>query len=135
MTEAARERLNKVAEAIEAGEYLLAGGFVDIAAGRAYYGMFYIAEALLRERKIGFGKHSAVHAAFGCEFAKPALIDPKYHRWLLNAFERRAEGDYGGRDALDRTVVIEMIAQAREFLGAARGYLYSMRRAGGQDEV
>ena len=35
------------------------------AASRAYYAMFYAAEALLQSRGLAFSKHSAVHAAFG----------------------------------------------------------------------
>jgi hypothetical protein len=26
--------------------------------------------------------------------AKPGLLDPKLHRWLLNAFDKRILGDY-----------------------------------------
>jgi hypothetical protein len=51
--------------------------------------MFYTAEALLNERSLRFKKHGGVHAAFGEHFAKPGLLDAKYHRWLLAAFEKR----------------------------------------------
>ena len=36
--------------------------------------------ALLREQDVRFRKHSSVHGAFGQHFAKPGLIDPKFHR-------------------------------------------------------
>lgn len=133
MSGSAGERLRKADEAIAAAEYLLDGGFVDIAGGRAYYAMFYTAEALLAEMELGFSKHSAVHAAFGREFAKPGLIDATFHRWLTVAFKHRAEGDYGEAGSLDRDVVTEMIRQAREFLLAARTYLDRQSRTGEQD--
>ena len=57
--------LVKAQEAIEAAEILLRESKDSFAAGRAYYAMFYAAEALLFERGLEFGKHSAVHAAFG----------------------------------------------------------------------
>jgi len=56
--------------------------------------MFYVAEALLVERGKRFRKHSAVHAAFGEQFAKAGLLESKYHRWLLDAFDRRIVSDY-----------------------------------------
>lgn len=56
--------------------------------------MFYVAEALLAERDLEFKKHAAVHAAFGEHFAKTRSLDPKYHRWLLDAFDQRITADY-----------------------------------------
>jgi uncharacterized protein (UPF0332 family) len=85
--------------------------------------MFYVAEALLNEMDMQFGKHSAVHAAYGEHFAKTKVLDPKYHRWLLDSFDKRIVGDYGVESGIEQEVVIEMIDQAREFLEAAKVYL------------
>ena len=62
------------------------------AAGRAYYAMFYVAEALLYEHGLVFREHAAVHAAYGKEFARSGLLDPKFHRWLLTAVDARIQG-------------------------------------------
>jgi uncharacterized protein (UPF0332 family) len=52
------ERLmDKAEHAIRAAEILLNADERDFAAGRAYYAMFYIAEALLVERGRRFRKH------------------------------------------------------------------------------
>ena len=67
----------------------------DSAAGRVYYAMFYIAEALLYDQDLEFSKHSAVHAAYGKHFAKTGVLEPKFHRWLLDAFNTRIQTDYG----------------------------------------
>jgi uncharacterized protein (UPF0332 family) len=56
--------LDKAEHAIRAAEILLDADEGDFAAGRAYYAMFYVAEALLVERGRRFRKHSAIHAAF-----------------------------------------------------------------------
>ena len=45
-------------------------GFHDFATSRAYYAMFYVAEALLLGEGLTFSKHSAVIAAFGKSFVK-----------------------------------------------------------------
>ena len=65
MKEYSHKLLDKAIDAIEAAEILVDNEKFDIAAGRAYYAMFYIAEALLNEKGLKFSKHSAVHAAFG----------------------------------------------------------------------
>ena len=51
--------------------------------------------------------------------------NPKYHRWLLDAFDQRIVGDYDVSSGLDAEMVSEMIDEAREFLQAARTYLMS----------
>ena len=57
--------------------------------------MFYIASALLAEDGLGSGRHSGVHALFGERFAKPGRTDREFHRFLLDAFDRRIQADYG----------------------------------------
>ncbi len=79
--------LNKAERAIAATESLLRDGLPEFACGRAYYSMFYVAEALPVEEGLRFRKHSGVHAAFGARFAATSEMDPKFHRWLLDAFD------------------------------------------------
>lgn len=117
--------LVKAQEAIEAAEILLRESKDSFAAGRAYYAMFYAAEALLFERGLEFGKHSAVHAAFGKYFAKTGELDLKFHRYLLDAFESRLEADYEVDIILSENAVKELIERANEFLNVVRRYLQS----------
>jgi len=46
-------------------------------------------------------------------------MDPKFHRWLLDAFDRRLQGDYGFEAAIAPEEVNHTIQQAAEFLQAA----------------
>lgn len=102
------------------------GNLYDFASGRAYYAMFYVAEALLEEKQLRYSKHGGVHGAFGEHYVKTGLFDQKFHRWLLNAFDQRIEGDYGvDVIAVNEVDVNRMILQAEEFLSAARIYLES----------
>jgi uncharacterized protein (UPF0332 family) len=87
--------------------------------------MFYAAEAALAEKDLQFRKHSGVHAAFGEHLAKPGLLDPKFHRWLLNAFDKRILGDYSYEMDVDEAAAKEMIDQAREFVSAVETFLGS----------
>ena len=123
MKEFTAKLLEKADEAIQAAEVLLTSGHTDFAVGRAYYAMFYIAEALLNELDLKFGKHGNVHAAFGEHFAKTKKLNPKYHRWLIDSFDKRQVGDYGIEATLDAETALTMINQAQEFLKAARDYL------------
>lgn len=72
-----RKLLEKARRAIQAAVTLLQHGDADFAAGRAYYAMFYTAEALLSEK----GFHPANTAAF-----TPSLesISPKPESWKQN---------------------------------------------------
>jgi uncharacterized protein (UPF0332 family) len=124
MREYARKLLDKALDAIEAAEGLTNMGKAEIAAGRAYYAMFYIAEALLfNQFDLKFNQHGQVIAAYGKYFAKTKEIDPKYHRWLRDGFEKRISGDYGVDTEIDEDVAADMINQAREFLETAQEYL------------
>ena len=115
--------LEKAARAIRAAEILLQSGDPENSVGRAYYGLFHTAQALLRARDLKYRKHSSVHAAYGEHFAKTAILDPKYHRWLLAAFNKRLEGDYMSDAHIEVDAAASTIEQAKEFLQTARQWL------------
>lgn len=101
MSEEVSGLLRKAGRSLKAAGALLHAGDTDLAASRASYAMFYTAEALLLSRGLCFSKHSGVQAAFGKHFARPAEFDPKFHRWMLEAFAARIAGDYGVDAVLD----------------------------------
>jgi len=123
MKEGTRKLLDKAERAIRAAQTLLDAADAEFAAGRTYYAMFYVAEALLYERNLQFSKHSAVHAAYGKEFAKTDLLNPQFHRWLLEAFNTRLQMDYGFDGIVSEEEVAAMVEQARSFLVAAHEFL------------
>lgn len=125
MREEAQKLLAKAERALHAAETLLCEGDYEFATGRAYYAMLHAAQALLRAHDFRYRKHAGVHAAFGEHFAKTGQIDPKYHRWLLDAFDDRLRGDYDVDASFDRKSVNKRIEQAREFLAAAKACLES----------
>ena len=114
--------LDKASRALRVAEKLLDND-PDFSAGRSYYAMFYIAQALLHEKHLRSRKHSGVHSLFGETFAKTGAMDPKFHRWLLDAFDKRIQADYGFDITLTRDDALQMISQAREFLETARQML------------
>lgn len=118
-----QQLLEKAGRSIEAAELLAENDQPDFSASRAYYSMFYVAEALLNEKGLHFSKHGNVHAAFGEHFAKTGLFDAKYHHWLIDAFGTRQVGDYGLEANIGTEFALQLIHQAREFLEAAQEYL------------
>ncbi len=52
---------------------------------------------------------------------RPGLLDARFHRWLLDAFDVRIQADYGVDALITADEAKAVIAQAREFvLEAAR---------------
>jgi len=123
MKDRARKLLDKALDAIEVAEAILDMGKPEMAAGRAYYAMFYIAEALLHEKGLDFNTHGQVIGAYGREFAKTKELDPKYHKSLRSGFDLRISGDYEVDTNITNQLVVDMINLAREFLESARSYL------------
>lgn len=115
--------IDKSRRAAAAARRLLADGTSVFPPGRAYYAMFYAAEALLLQEGQQFRKHSGVQAAFGQHFARTGLLAPELHRWLLEAFSKRLNGDYGVSIELTTEEVEETIGKAERFLDAAKEYL------------
>ena len=122
MKDATVKLLEKAERAIAAGESSLRAGHIEAAASRAYYAMFHVAQGLLNERDLRFRKHGGVHSAFGEHFVKTGAFDPRYHRHLLAAFNKRITADYGVEIELATSEVEEMLTQARQFLDAARRF-------------
>lgn len=100
----------------------------DSAASRAYYAMFYIAEALLNEKGLSFKKHTGVHNSFAEHFIKTKIFDQKFHRWLIEAFNSRLTSDYGCGPSISIQEVQTLIQQAREFLEVARQYFSKIEK-------
>ena len=123
MNDYTHKLLDKAVDTIEGAELLLDHEKTNLAAGRAYYALFYVAEALLNEKGLQFSKHGDVIGAYGKEFAKTKLLDPKFHRWLRKGFDTRLIGDYHVDTKIERNFVADMINQAREFLETAQDYL------------
>jgi uncharacterized protein (UPF0332 family) len=55
------------------------------------------------------------------------LLESKYHRWLLDVFDRRIVSDYDTTGELSPHEVRETINQASEFLTQARRFLRHKR--------
>jgi uncharacterized protein (UPF0332 family) len=123
MKKTTEKLLEKAARSLKVSESLIKSGDAEFSVGRAYYAMFYAAQALLNEKELRFRKHAGVHSAFAEQFVKNGSLDKKYHRWLLSAFSKRITGDYGIEAELTPEDANLVIGQAQEFLTAAKTFL------------
>ena len=116
MTPAQRDLLIFGRDSQAAAQLLHSQSYYGFAASRAYYTMFYVAEALLLDHDLSFSKHSEVIAAFGQYFAKTGRVSTKFHRYLIRGMEVRHSGDYGGGSPVTEEESSEQLSRAEEFL-------------------
>jgi len=99
-------------------------GHPRFSAAQSYYTVFYLAQTVLLTKGLTFSKHSAVVAAFGKEFAKTNLLDPKFHRYLIESQKLRQTGHYGEEgEEVTEEQAMESFQWAGEFLLAVKEYL------------
>ena len=114
--------LQKAGSSLEAAE-ILAADHPDSAMSRAYYGCFYVAQALLLSRELAFRRHGQVIAQYGLHFARTGLLDTRFHALLNKAFGLRHGADYEAAAVIDVQKIVEVIREGREFLAAATEFL------------
>jgi len=116
-------RLDKAERSFSCAEDILDKGHADFAVSRAYYGSFYVAEALLGSVGLQFRRHGAVLSHVATEFVRTGLIERRFHAHLINGFQLRQDADYR-LDAVPRPeTVAALIVEGRAFLAAARSVL------------
>lgn len=115
--------LAKAARSRRAAALLAQEDYLDFAAARAYYALFYIAEALLLAEGLAFSSHAALIAGYGKAFAKTQRLDPRFHRYLIDAQDIRNLGDYGVGTGVSRSQVTDLLVWVDEFLAAAQAFL------------
>jgi uncharacterized protein (UPF0332 family) len=112
--------LQKAQDSLRAAKLLEANALYDFAASRAYYSMFYIAQAFLLGEGLSFSSHAGVISAFGQQFSRTGRLPPEYHRFLIDAAQIRTQGDYSIESSLTEEESSEQILQAERFLDMAK---------------
>lgn len=125
MKEKTERLIIKAKSSLAAAQTLADQGFYDFAASRAYYTMFYIAEAFLWEKGFEFSSHAAVISAFGREIAQPGIVPKEFHRFLIDAQDKRTQGDYcvDLEVELQLSEVQPLLAQCQKFIEIAENKL------------
>lgn len=123
MNDAQRDLLTQAQASLEAARLLDNQGYCGFSVSRAYYSMFYAAEAFLLTKGLTYSKHAGVIAAFGRECVKSGQVPAEYHRWLIQALELRQVGDYGRVHEISGAQSRELLSRAQAFLKLAQSKL------------
>ncbi len=115
--------LLKATQSVSAAKVLLENNYPDYAASRAYYGMFYIAQAFLIGENMSFSSHAGVISAFGRDFARTGKVPIEFHRFLIDAQDLRNTGDYGLLNAVSLEQANEQIINAEKFIQLAENLI------------
>lgn len=118
MKKATENLLDKAARSLRAAELLFKEKDYDFSGSRAYYAMFYAAEAALLERDKTFSKHTGVISGFYHEFVKPGVLPHALHDAFHQAFDDRNDGDYMFMEQFPEADAIRLIADGKVFLEA-----------------
>ena len=89
---------------------------------RAYYAMFYAANALLATRGLERSKHSGVIAAFREQFVKTGIISAVFSRYFGEALDERHTADYE-LEPIDLQTAGRNLQHAVEFVDDIEAYL------------
>jgi len=114
--------LARAARSLEAARVLLETGFTSSPSGVRHV-IFYCATADLAESGIERKSHRSAWSVFGRDIAYAGLVDPALHRWLRNAAEQRALGDYHPAPNVPVETVRETLRRARQFVAAIEALL------------
>lgn len=115
--------LEKAKRSFDVAEATLEQGHPDFAISRAYYGCFYIAQAMLLSEGLEYASHGQVVAQFGLHFARTQRLDPAFHRLLIRAFQLRQGADYATFVVIEPELVREVLEEGGRFLAAAVAHL------------
>jgi uncharacterized protein (UPF0332 family) len=126
MTPEQQALLDKAKRSLEAAQSLVQKGFYEFAVSRAYYAMFYVAEALLDQAGLSFSSHAAVISAFGQYLTRPGKVPNEFHRQLIDAQAQRTRADYDPQPDLSESDAEIIVNQAQTFLTTALQILTSM---------
>lgn len=115
--------LEKANLSLPDAEVLAGEGMFSFAVSRAYYAMFYTAEALLLARGLSYSRHSAVIAAFGREFVKTGLVSSDHHQDLIEGQDQRNVGDYDIMTFATAEQAEAQLDRARRFVATGESVL------------
>jgi uncharacterized protein (UPF0332 family) len=110
-------------EALRATQTLLAAGFPDFAAARAYYAAFYAASALLLAEGKTFRSHRGVVAFIHRDYVRSGRLPVDMGRILSTLSDLRSVGDYGGAAHISDADANVALTEAQQFLEAVRSLL------------
>ena len=101
---------------LKSADMLLKDKDYESSVSRAYYSMFYAAEAVLLTKKLSFSSHKGVISGFGEHFVKTGIFPKELARQLNLAFEKRQLGDYEYTSVISQEDAEDTLREAKNFV-------------------
>jgi len=98
-------------------------GFYASAINRAYYAVFYAANATLSTQGLSRSKHSGVISAFRERFIKPGLIEAEYSHIYGQVMDDRHLSDYEINKPVTPVEAQRDLQDAQRFVSRVQAYL------------
>jgi uncharacterized protein (UPF0332 family) len=108
--------IQKALRYLKSADLLLKDDDYESSVSRAYYAMFYSAEAVLLTKGLSFSSHKGVISGFGEHFIKTGVFPKEMARELNRAFEKRQLGDYESATAISREDAGQLLETAKDFV-------------------
>jgi uncharacterized protein (UPF0332 family) len=112
--------LERANDCIKDAELLLDAHRPSAAVGRSYYAMFHAATAALLGKDIKRHSHQGLISAFGQFLVKEGRVEPKFHKYIAEAFNLRQESDYQPVAEVTEQQAFKVFERAKEFVETCR---------------
>ena len=123
MTGVGASLIERARKYIQSAGMLLESGDYESSVSRAYYAMFFSAEAALLCKDLSSSSHGGVLSTFGEHFVKPGIFPKAMGRALNRAYGKRQLDDYEHRFVISRKDAQEVLKDAISFVDEVARYL------------
>jgi uncharacterized protein (UPF0332 family) len=108
--------IQRATKYLRSAEILLEEKDYESSVSRAYYAMFYSAQAMLLTKNLSFSSHQGTLSAFGEHFIKTGIFPREMGRELNRAFEKRQIGDYEHKFVISEKEAEGILMNGKKFV-------------------
>lgn len=119
--------LRKAQQYLRSSAVLLETGDFDSTASRAYFAMFYAAQALLMNRNASLPSGSGIRRAFVEQFVENGPLPDRAKEALNRGYELQEVGDYSQEFVVSERDAEQLLSEAEAFVNSIAGMLPSSR--------
>lgn len=127
MNEITTSLLERAHKYLKSADLLINVGDYESSVSRAYYAMFFAAEAVLLTKGLSPSSHGGVLSVFGEHFVKTGIFPRTLGKALNRAYSKRQLGDYEHRFVISAREAKEVLADADGFVNKITAYLTALK--------
>lgn len=112
----AEDAIQRARRYLDTAALVLEDGDFETVVSRAYYAMFYVARALLKQEGIAPKTHSGIRNQFGLHFVKTGTLPERFAGMLNDAEELRTLAEYAEERVIPRADAETTLREAEAFV-------------------